>query len=208
MFALSVLIPVLVVGAIAWGIVGVFQRRARESLTLATAASFYAHVLLMVGALIALAGVAILIKVGLAGIDLSYGYTQIVDTSAAYGPPSPETQRLQDLILATILTGLGVVVAVAHGFLARWLRGMEGGSPTWITRGTVIATTAVTGLTAVLSTAVGTYQVLSYFLLSQQNTGPFADAIGMAVVFLPTWLVALAVLVRSLRGPQPRAATA
>ena len=206
MFALSVLIPVMVVGAIAWGIVGVFQQRGRESLTLATAASFYAHVLLMVGGLIALAGIAILIKVGLSGIDLSYGYTQVVD--GPYGPPSAETQRLQDLILAAILTSLGTVVAVAHGYLARWMRGMVGGSPTWITRGTVIATTAVTGLTAVLSTAIGAYQVLSYFLLSTQNTGPFADAVSMAVVFLPTWLVSLAVLVRSLRGPQPHAAPA
>ncbi|HZV48703.1 MAG TPA: hypothetical protein VFD49_02915 [Candidatus Dormibacteraeota bacterium] len=207
MFALSVLVPTMAVGAIAWGVVGVIQGRGRQSLTPVTAASFYAHVMLMVGGMIALAGMAILVKIGLTGIDLSFGYTPIVGPSAPYGPPSPETQRMQDLILATVLFGLGTVVAIGHGFLAGWLRTMEGGGLTWITRGALIATTAVTGLAAILSTVVGSYQLSSYFLLGQ-SAGPFADAIGMAVVFLPAWLACLAVLVRLLRRPQPRPAPA
>jgi|SRR5579884_524621 len=207
MFALSVLIPTMAVGAIAWGVVGVFQWRGRQGLNLVTAASFYAHVMLMVGGVIALAGVAVLVKVGLAGIDPSFAYPTIEGPSSPYGPPSLETQRTQDLILATVLFGLGVAMTAAHGILARWLRSMEGGALDWVTRGTVIAATAVAGLAAILSLAIGIYQLSSYILLGPQSAGPFADAIGVAVVFLPAWLVGLAVLVRLLRRPRPQPAS-
>ncbi len=101
-----------------------------------------------------------------------------------------------------------MVVTAAHGILARWLRGVEGDALAWITRGTVIAATAVTGLAAILSFAIGIRQRSSHLLLGPQSAGPLRRRHRRGGRLLPAWLVGSAVLVRLLRRPRPQPASA
>ncbi len=197
MFA-AFLIPGLILGAIAWGAVGVLRSRGKEEFTLATAANFYAQVMMVAGALAVLAGIGVLIKIGLSQIDPAYSYYQ-----PSYIGPTLKDQQTQDLILSLMLVGVGAFVAVGHWFLSRFLSGTPGAAPTWVTRGTLLALTVLCGLEAVLATLVGGFQILTYFIVGNQEQNPmqFGDAIGTAIVFLPAWIAAMTVLLRQARHP-------
>lgn len=199
MFA-AFLIPGLIVGAIAWGAVGVLRSRGKEEFTLATAANFYAQVMMVAGALAVLAGIGVLIKIGISQIDPAYSYYL---QPTYYGGPSVKDQQTQDLILSLMLVGVGGFVAVGHWFLSRFLSATPGAAPTWVTRGTLLALTVLCGLEAVLATLVGGFQILTYFIVGNQEQNPmqFGDAIGTAIVFLPAWIAAMSVLLRQARHP-------
>ncbi len=209
MFAV-LLIPGLVLGAIAWGAVGVLRSRGKEEFTLATAANFYAQVMMVAGVLAVLAGIGVLIKLGVSQIDGAYSY--FIPTGAQLGPggfyggPSIAQQQTQDLILSVMLVGVGAIVAAGHFFLSRFLSGTPGAAPTWITRGTLVALTVLCGLEAVLATLIGGFQLLTYFIVGdQQNPMQFGEAIGAAIVFVPAWIVAMTVLLRRARHPSVKA---
>lgn len=199
MFAIAVLAPGLVLGAIAWGVVGVLRQRGREDFTQATAAAFYAQVMIVVGVLATLAGGAVLVKLGLSLIDPSYSYT-VAMPGIGYTPPSAGDQQAQDLILAAMLAGVGLVVAGGHRLLAVVVERLPGGSPAWVRRGTLVAVTALTGLAGFLSLIVAGYQVLTYFIVGSQQAGTFGDAAGAAAVFVPAWAAAMTLLLRHLRS--------
>lgn len=198
MFAIAVLVPSVLLGVVAWGVVGVLRQRGREEFTQATAAAFYAQAMTLAGLLAALAGGALLVKLGLSLVDPGYAYYRPPAVANDY--PSVHVQQLQDLIQAAMLTGIGALVAAGHRLLARFVRGQPGGSPAWVVRGTVVALTAFTGLTAFVSAVLGGYQVLTYFIVGSQSNGPFAEAAGVALVFIPAWIVVMTLLVRRLRG--------
>ena len=61
MAVLGFLVPLAVLGLIAWAIVGI-TRRGGEPFTLATATALYARVLLIVGILMGLTGIGIILK--------------------------------------------------------------------------------------------------------------------------------------------------
>jgi hypothetical protein len=211
MTVLSFLIPVGVLGLIAWIVVGFTRSRTAEAFTLATATAFYARVLFIVGLLMSLTGAGVVIKalIGFINPDYSYYNYSYVAKGAPPGFPNPgppinfvDQQRSQDLVLGITLIAVGLLVAVAHFFLARAVARMAGGSPTWVTRGTIMALTVTTAVGAIPAAAIGLYQMLSYFIVgSTQGTQPWGDPVGAAIAFVPAWVYVMTLLIRDLRRP-------
>ncbi len=211
MTVLSFLIPFGVLGLIAWIVVGFTRSRGAEAFTLATATAFYARVLFIVGLLMSLSGAGVVIKalIGFINPDYSYYNYSYVTKGAPPGIPNPgppinlvDQQRSQDLVLGITLIVVGLLVAVAHFYLARAVARMAGGSATWVTRGTIMALTVTTALGAIPAAAIGIYQMLSYFIVgSSQGPQPWGDPVGAAIAFVPAWVYVMTVLVRDLRRP-------
>lgn len=203
MTALAVLIPGLIVGAIAWGAVGILRQRGREAFTAATAAAFYAQVALIAGVLAVLAGLAVAAKLMLSLIDARWAYfTPNFTGPEGFGPGSVAQQQGQDVILASMLVVVGGAVAAGHWFLARRLAAVPGGSPSWVAGGAEVAISVLTGLAGALSLVIGGYGALSYFLVGVRNGATFADPLGVAIVFVPAWLVAMTFMLRRARRTQ------
>ena len=204
MFAIAVLAPGLILGAIAWGVVGVLRQRGREDFTQATAAALYAQVMVVAGVLASLVGASVLVKLLLSLIDPTYSYFVPPGAPAGgIGQPSIHDQRAQDLILAIMLAGIGLLTVGGHALLARFVAGLQGGSPAWIVRGTRIVLTVLTGLAGFRSVIFAGYSALVYFLVNSQNSA-FGDPAGSAAVFLPAWIALVTLLVRQLhRAPIP-----
>jgi hypothetical protein len=214
MSVLSFLIPVAVLGLIAWVIVGFTRSRGADPFTLATATALYARVLLIAGILMSLTGAGVILKAAFAFVNLSYSYYNFVqypdgkplpDGSLGAGPPANyvEQQRSQDLVLGITLVVIGVLVAIAHFYLARAVSKMPGGAPGWVTRGTLLALTVMTAIGGVPSAAIGLYQMLSYFIIgtSAQNQQPWGEPLGLAIAFVPAWIYVMTRLVSDLRLP-------
>jgi hypothetical protein len=211
---LALLVPVAVLGLIVWAVVGFTRRGGGEPFTLASATALYARVLVIVGVVMALAGVGTILKAAFGFINIAYSYY----APTVYAPaPSPagtvapleqlpnylEQQRSQDLVLGITLLGVGVLVAVAHHYLARAVAHMGGGSPEWVTRGALLALTVVTAIAGIWSAALGLNQVLGYFIIGpSQSQQPWGESLGMAIAFVPAWIYAMTRLVRDLRRPQ------
>lgn len=199
MFAIAILAPTLILGVIAWGVVGVLRQRGREEFTQATAAALYAQVMVVAGLLATLVGASVLIKLLLSLIEPSYSYSiPPVVPGGGLVQPSIHDQQAQDLILAAMLAGIGLLTAGGHAVLARFLAGMRGGSAAWIVQGTPIVLTVLTGLAGLLSVIFAGYFALVYFVVSSQNAA-FGDPAGSAAVFVPAWTVLVTMLVRRLR---------
>jgi hypothetical protein len=217
MFALSILPFGLIVGGIAWGAVGALRSRGRDEFTLATAANFYAQILILAGVVAALAGVALLIKVGLSHIDPAYAYYLPQPPppgspdkgSYSYRGPTIGQQQSQDVILAAVLIVAGALVAGGHWFLSRFVSRMPGATPAWVVRGTVVALTVLLGLVGIFSTIFAVYSVLTYFIVGNTQGGMnFADPAGTAIVFMPAWVIAMTVLLRQVRQRTSQTPTA
>jgi hypothetical protein len=221
---LSFLIPVAVLGLIAWIVVGFVRSRGAEPFTLATATALYSRVLFIAGILMALSGAGVILKALFAFINLSYsyidysGYQKQLANGAYPVPPGPpsgylEQQRGQDLVLGITLVVIGVLVAVAHFYLARAVSRMPGGSPSWITRGTVLALAVTTAVGAIPSAALGLYGMLSYFIVGTSQNAvytngppqPWGDPLGTAIAFVPAWIYVMTRLVKDLQAPRPAA---
>jgi hypothetical protein len=207
-FALSILPFGLVLGAIAWGAVGALRTRGREEFTLATAANFYAQVLMVAGLLALLSGLALLIKVGLSHIDPAYSYSMPQPPPPGapersgyfYSGPSIGQQQTQDLILASVLIVAGLLVAVGHWFLSRFVSTLPGASPAWVVRGTLVALTVLLGLVGIFSTIFAMFAALTYFIIGNRlGSMTFGDPAGTAIVFVPAWIIAMTVLLRQVR---------
>jgi hypothetical protein len=210
---LTLLIPIGVLGLLAWAAVG-FRSRGTEAFTLATATALYARVLLIAGVLTSLAGVGTILKAVIGYINLAYSYygNQYYSGYAPLPSSAPllpavnyvEQQRSQDLVLGITLLVVGIVVAVAHLYLARAVAGMAGGSPSWVTRGTLLALTVMTAIAGIPSAAVGLYQMLSYFIVGTsqyQQQQPWGEPLGLAIAFVPAWVYFMTRLVQDLRRP-------
>jgi hypothetical protein len=216
MFALSILPFGLILGAIAWGAVGALRSRGREEFTLATAANFYAQVLIVAGVVVVLSGLALLIKVGLSQIDPAYAYyipqpppPDAPIKGGYYGGPSIGQQQTQDVILASVLIVAGVLVAVGHWFLSRFVSRLPGATPAWVVRGTVVALTVLLGLVGIFSTIYAVFATLTYFIVGNKQGGMnFADPVGTAIVFMPAWVIAMALLLRQVRRRSTQTPTA
>jgi hypothetical protein len=202
---------------IAWAVVGV-TRRGGDPFTLATATALYARVMLIAGVLMSLTGLGIIIKAGFGFINPAYSYytpaaiSQLCPPNAAC-PPYQFTfydqQRGQDLVLGITLLAIGVLVAGVHLFLSRAVARMPGGSPSWITRGTLLGLTVMTAVAGIPSAAIGLYQMLSYFIVgpSPQNQQPWGEPLGVAIAFVPAWIYVMWRLVVDLRRPHMGATT-
>jgi len=218
MSVLSFLIPTGILGLIVWAVIGFTRGRGGDPLTLGTGAAFYARVLTIAGVLVSLTGVAVLLKVGFGYLNPAFSYyiysaAEIGKGVAGplppgAGPPSAATLIGQDLVLAITLLVIGSAVAAGHLFLARLVGGMPGGSPAWITRGTILALTVMTALGGLPAAAFGLYLLLTYFVLGSGATQqPWGDPIGAAIAFVPAWIFFMSRLVGQLRNrPVPAAA--
>jgi hypothetical protein len=213
---LAFLIPVAVLGLIAWAIVGFARGRGGgEPFTLASATALYARVLVIVGIVMALTGVGTILKATFGFINMAYSYFVIqayapLQSGVPAGPGVAYTndftnldqQRNQDLVLGITLLVVGVLVAVGHHYLARAVAHMAGGSPAWVTRGALLALTVVTAIAGIWSTAIGLNEILGYFIIGpSQSQQPWGESAGMAIAFVPAWVYAMATLVRDLRRP-------
>src|SRR6267143_666424 len=190
MTTIGFLAPVAVLGLIAWIVVGFTRSRAAEPF--------------IVGVVMSLSGAGVVIKAVIGFINLGYSYYDY-SSYAKGGPPGfsgpPTTtidqQRSQDLVLGITLIVVGALVAVAHFYLARAVASRPGGSPTWVTRGTTLALTAITALGAIPAAAIGIYQMLSYFIVgNSQGQQLWGDPVGAAIAFLPAWLFMMTRLIR------------
>jgi hypothetical protein len=214
---LGFLIPVAVLGLIVWAIVGFTRRGGGETFTLASATALYARVLVIVGVVMALSGVGTILKAAFGFINIAYSYfaPAVYAPAPAPGgtiaPPEPlpsylEQQRGQDLVLGITLLVIGVLVVAGHHYLVRAVAHMVGGSPSWVTRGFVLALTVVTAIAGIWSTAVGLNQMLSYFIIGPSQTQqPWGESVGMAIAFVPAWIYAMTRLVTDLRRPHVEA---
>jgi hypothetical protein len=208
---LGLLVPVAVIGLIVWAIVGFTRRGGGEPFTLASATALYARVMVIAGVVMALIGVGTILKAAFGFINMSYSYynNQIYATAPAGGPVPPQDipsyvyqQRDQDLVLGITLLVVGVLVAVGHHYLARAVAHMAGGSPSWVTRGALLAFTVVTAIAGIWSLAIGLNAVLGYFIIGVlQNQQPWGESVGMAIAFVPAWIYSMTKLVQDLRRP-------
>lgn len=223
MQAVIILIPVGLIGLIAWIAVGVRQRTA-EPFTLASATALYANILTMLGVTVALLGVAVMLKVVIGFINLPFAYAGL---SSSFGcsssggsticptPPGEDLSpfRTQDLALAISLIVIGVLAVLIHRRLARGVRGLPGGMPVWVQRGTIFGFAvlyAPAALFGLIATATG---IVGYIALPKTPTSislfglglsqPFADAVGAAFAFTTAWAVVMVMLLRRLRRPGP-----
>jgi hypothetical protein len=216
---LAFLIPVAVVGLIVWAIVGFTRRGGGEPFTLASATALYARVMIIVGVVMALSGVGTILKAVFAFISIAYSYYAPAVYAPAPNPPAVaplepipsylEQQRGQDLVLGITLLVIGILVVGGHHYLSRAVAHMVGGSPSWVTRGALLALTVVTAIGGIWSIAVGLYQILSYFIIGpSQSQQPWGESVGMAIAFVPAWIYAMTRLVQDLRRPHPGATPA
>ena len=216
---LGLLVPLAVLGLIAWAIVGV-TRRGGDPFTLATATALYARVMLIAGVLMSLIGIGVILKAAFGFINPAYSYQMAVDYAPLCPPnaacPVPvqtmdfyQQQRGQDLVLGITLLVIGVLVAGVHLFLGRAVARMAGGAPGWITRGTLLGLTVMTAVVGIPSAAIGLYQMLSYFIIgsSPQNQQPWGEPLGLAIAFVPAWIYLMWRLVYDLRRPHMGATT-
>jgi hypothetical protein len=216
MTVLAFLIPGAILGLIAWVVLGFLRSRAAEAFTLATATAFYARVVMIIGTLMSLTGLGIVFKALFGFLRLAYSYYDNVvyagpsapacQAIAGCGPPSGylEQQRGQDLVLGLTLVAIGFIFALAHYYLARSLTRLPGGAPAWLARSTLLALTITTALGAIPATALGLYQLLTYFILGPSQGGtPWGDNVGAAIAFVPAWLFFMTRLIRSLRHTPP-----
>ena len=128
------------------------RQRGREEFTQATAAALYAQVMVATGVLAILAGAGLLVKLLLSLIDPAYSYfVPEGPTAGSFDSPTVHDQQGQDLIMAAMLAGIGLLVAGGHALLARFVAGLRGGSPAWIVSGTPIVLIVLTGLAGFLS---------------------------------------------------------
>lgn len=209
MFAVYGALPVLVVGIVVWGVVSTSRQRAHEPFTLATAAAWYTHVLMLAGVVMSMVGAGLAIKSLLGRIVLEYSYS----TGTYFGPPgfdplyAARRDRDNDLVLGLTLLGVGLVLALAHRWLASVVASRPGGAPTWVTRGTQVLFVAFAGVVTLIATAVAIYQVISYWLIEPGSEGrtAFGDAVGVAAVFLPVWALSVLALLRQMRRPEGQA---
>lgn len=212
MVIFAFMIPLFVLGTVAWFIIGLLRTKASESFTIATATSFYAHLMLIVGLLGTLAGAALAFKVAMARTNLRWAYVVYEPRygGPSYGAPTSnqlvQAQVAQETVLAVTLITIGILVAVAHALLIRFIREVPGASPRWITRGSLVATTVLTAVAGLGGAVLAVYLTLVFFLVpvaSDQPSQPFADSVGMALFFLPAWLVCMTRLVRGTREARP-----
>jgi hypothetical protein len=212
---LAFLIPIGFLGLLAWAAVG-FRSRGTEAFTLATATALYARVLLIAGVLTSLTGAGTILKAMIGYINIAYSYygNQYYSGYAPLPSSAPlvqqpvvnyvEQQRGQDLVLGITLLVVGILVAVAHLYLAKAVAGMAGGSRAWVTRGTLLALTVMTAIAGIPSAAVGLYQMLSYFIVGTsqyQQQQPWGEPLGLAIAFVPAWVYFMTRLVQDLRRP-------
>ena len=219
--SLAVLIPVAVLGAVLW-LVLLLTRRAAP-FTLATAASFYAHLMVIASLTMALAGAALGIKVLLGAWNRAFSYYTPSLPACAPGlpegkcvtEPNPVDEMLRsDVVLAITLLVVGLAVLGLHYALIRLIAGRPGGAPAIVTTGSLVAFTVLYGITGLVAAAAGLYGALNYAVWSGpafQQPQPFGDSVGAAVVFIPAWIVAALRLVAATRhrtGPEPEPAAA
>jgi hypothetical protein len=217
MVALGALIPVAVLGTIVW-VVLLLTRQRTYPFTLATATSLYAHWMTIAGATMTLSGVAVGIKLLLAQVQKAWAYyvpspipcQPYAAKCVSYTPPNGVSDQIRsDLVAAIVLVVIGAVVLGFHYALVRALRSRPGGANPLVLMGTLIAFTALYGVTAVVGLAAALYGILNYALATASSTpGPFADAVGVAVAFAPAWVYAALRLLAATRhaGPEPAAA--
>jgi hypothetical protein len=221
MIVLVLLVPVALIGLIAWIAVGIRQR-ATEPFTLPGGASFYAHLLTIVSVTTALLGIAVGIKVFVGFLNLNYSYSASLlsslstslsglGTSSPPTPPSDLTpHRTDDLALAITLFAVGVLLFVVHRLLARSVRRLPGGLPGWVQKGTIIGFTVLYASAAVFGLIAGAYGVVTYIINPADATSssalppqPFGDVVGAAGAFIPAWIVTVVMLARRSRRPAP-----
>jgi len=230
-----VLLPVGILGLIFWSAVGVRQRHV-ESVTPASLTSFYARVLSIVSATLALLGGTLLVKAIVGFVNLEFSYRSLfAGASSALcsaGTPADQCptpsalggdltpQRTSDLVLAITLIAVGLLGFALHRWLAHAVRSEVGGDPAWVRWGALVGFVALYGFAALFSLAAAVYGIVNWIVVPASSASfnafnitaglPFGEFVGTAAVFIPAWIVSLLLLMRRLRVrplPPPSPAT-
>lgn len=206
---LFILLTMVVLASIVWAVVALTRRGAGEPFTLATAVSAYAHLLVVVGAVLATAGAATLLKAGIGYANLDYAYAShrfyLPDSRVPSDTADSQRQdRSEDLALGAALALVGALALGAHIVIATLTRRLPAGSPTWTVRGAPLLLAVVSALVGLSAAAKGAFNLLRYAFVAPiggSGRAPFAEPIAYAIMFLAVWLATTLWLVRTARRP-------
>jgi hypothetical protein len=234
MVAAVVLVPVAIIGVIAWIAVAVRKSRT-EGVSPAALTSLYASLLMIFSATVALLGAAVAVKVILGFINESWSYGSPFGflgsgggqscssnggnvTCQPIAVPSVDVspQRTGDIALAVALIVVGAGMFAAHRTLHRRSALQPGGTAAWVEHGTRISFAFLYAPTAIFAFVAVVYGVTAFLVGGQSpgsigitgfSGGPFGDGVGAAAAFIPAWVVAFIGVRRGLAGrplPPPR----
>lgn len=188
MYAIAGAAPALGLAIAFWVLVGVRRPHPEGPFTAATAAAWYAHLMVLAGAVMSLVGGALAVKAAFGFANLEYSYP---GPSEFYGPPGanvgPQSSRDDDLTLGITLLAVGVLVLVLHVLMIRLVARRPGGALMWISRGSLVLFTLFAGIVALVTTVMGVYDSIGY--ARGVGNHHFGEAVGMALFFLPAWIV-------------------
>lgn len=207
-------VPLALFGAIVWGVIALARRPAGEPFRLSTVIGVYAELLILIGAIMAMVGVANIVKSGLGFIHLAYSYNTFAPFPGSVAPASLPAQMLSqqqhnrdsDLVRGLTLLVIGTLIVAAHLAISHAALRL-GGAP-WISRMMLVILTAICAVVGLTALAIGVYQWIEYGLIQPadgQVRTPFGESLGVAVGFVPVWLLAMLWLVgRALRAERQR----
>jgi len=218
---IGALVPFLILGLVAAGVVALVRGRHEEipPLTFATAVHAYTAAMLVVCVILVAIGGALVLKAVFSEIgprDFSY---ELVEQPVYYEPgpnPAPantvgaeergKNAARDDIALGSTLLAVGIVLGLVHGFgkvaAARRDRGYERVISRLVDV-VLLATGTVVGLA---SMAFLLNELLRRYLLTSDTRDPWdtphpGEPLGLAITFLPLWAVFGFRAWRSLMGP-------
>jgi hypothetical protein len=183
------------------------------------AAVWYTQAALAVGATVALAGVATLVKsiVGFISGSLSYSDPVSESSFSSSGPPANFSSipnfggpyigqaREEDLIFSVFLIVIGILVIALHWRL-RDVAGLRSEPTSWRAAATPMLTLGLWGVIGIGSLLEMVNGIISNIVTNPTANGAtptlVGDSIGTVVAFLPTWCWVVFRLFRQ-RAPQP-----
>ncbi|MHB8718395.1 MAG: hypothetical protein ACYDAC_05840 [Candidatus Dormibacteria bacterium] len=222
MTVLSILVPTAILGLIIWVVTGT-RRATREPLGAAGVGIFYANLMKVATATVALVGGGVLVKAVVGFINVDYAYVVPVSgetcSSSSSGPftcmPNISRvdfapQRSQDLVLGLTLVGAGLLVFAFHAWFAASLRARGEAPPGWLDTSTSLAYVVLWAPAALFGLIASVYAILVYFVVPDTAPSPgagfggngphqpWAELLGAALMFVPAWAVAVARLRRRI----------
>ena len=202
MLAVALVLPALLSAAVTGA--ALLRRGREEPFTAATVLQILVQAAILAGLLSTLVGLAVGLKVALSYLDssITYGAYTLPSAQVGLSLPSPDEERFKDLVLAWWLSGVGTATVVVNGVLGGAVARRPGGAQAWVAETCMVVLTALTGLVGLLAAAGSGYQALQFERLGAGTGGrPFADMLGVAVVFLAAWVGAIAAMKLGIRRP-------
>ena len=209
---MGLLVPLLLLLAVIWVFAAngnVFRaRKNEEPRPIVQTFALTTSLLVLTGAVITLFGVAVIVKAGIgyATLDYSYRHEQYAGQTAAASAAEMahrESERADDLVRGVTLAVGGGILSGAYLGISRAIRTpLE--STTLVARRMTVAFSALCALVGLIALVIGLYTMLQYSLVPRPPDTPrepWGEPLGIAVAFVPIWLVSIPFLLRAVRHP-------